>query len=348
MQLRLRGMDAHTTIDTGRIPPCLGHTLAGMNHPASRVLAVLELLQAHGRMPGSELARRINVDVRTLRRYIRVLEDIGIPVTAERGRYGAYSLIAGFKLPPMMFSDDEALAISIGLMAARGLGLADAAPAVASAQAKLERVMPPTLKKRVRAVDETVTLDFRHARSEANNSALLQLSEAAQARRRVHLEYRAAAGDESSREFDAYGLTWRGGNWYVVGHCHLRNGLRSFRLDRIVAVRALDKSFRRPDGFDAAAHLSFSIATLPRATAVEVLLRTDLVGAQREFIGDIGIFDATVHGVLLRTRTDDLDWFARQLARLSCDFEVLSPPELGQALVRRARQLEDVARGASG
>lgn len=318
-----------------------------MNHPASRVLAVLELLQAHSRMSGSELARRINVDVRTLRRYIRVLEDIGIPITAERGRYGAYSLIAGFKLPPMMFSDDEALAISIGLMAARGLGLADAAPAVASAQAKLERVMPPTLKKRVRAVDETVTLDFRQARSSGNNVALLQLSDAAQSRRRVHFDYRAADGADSARDFDAYGLTFRSGHWYVVGHCHLRGGLRSFRLDRIGDVRPLNQSFGRPDGFDAATHLSFSIATLPRATAVEVLLKTDLAGAQYEFIGDIGIFDATADGVVLRTRTDDLDWFARQLARLSCDFEIRSPPELGAALARRAQQLAGVARDAS-
>jgi predicted DNA-binding transcriptional regulator YafY len=317
-----------------------------MNHPASRVLAVLELLQAHSRLSGSELARRINVDVRTLRRYIKVLEDIGIPITAERGRYGAYSLVAGFKLPPMMFSDDEALAISIGLMAARGLGLADAAPAVASAQAKLERVMPPTLKKRVRAVDETVTLDLRGARSAGNNAALLQLSGAAQSRRRVHFDYRAADGADSAREFDAYGLTFRTGHWYVVGHCHLRGGLRSFRLDRIGEVRPLDKSFGRPEGFDAAAHLSFSIATLPRATAVEVRLKTDLAGAQYEFIGDIGVFDATDAGVVLRTRTDDLDWFARQLARLSCEFEIVSPPELADALARRAQSLARVARGA--
>ncbi|MDC8014334.1 helix-turn-helix transcriptional regulator [Tahibacter soli] len=317
-----------------------------MNHPASRVLAVLELLQAHSRLSGSELARRINVDVRTLRRYIKVLEDIGIPITAERGRYGAYSLVAGFKLPPMMFSDDEALAISIGLMAARGLGLADAAPAVASAQAKIERVMPPTLKKRVRAVDETVTLDLRGARSAGNNAALLQLSSAAQSRRRVHFDYRAADGADSAREFDAYGLTFRTGHWYVVGHCHLRGGLRSFRLDRIGEVRPLDKSFGRPEGFDAAAHLSFSIATLPRATAVEVRLKTDLAGAQYEFIGDIGVFDATDAGVVLRTRTDDLDWFARQLARLSCEFEIVSPPELADALARRAQSLARVARGA--
>src|SRR5688500_16302858 len=103
-----------------------------MDHPATRVLAVLELLQAHGRMSGSELARRLAVHPRTVRRYVALLEEMGIPVTAEQGRLGGYSLVAGFKLPPMMFTDDEALALSVGLLAARGLGLDGAAPAVAS------------------------------------------------------------------------------------------------------------------------------------------------------------------------------------------------------------------------
>ncbi|UUZ65423.1 HTH domain-containing protein [Polaromonas sp. P1-6] len=99
-----------------------------MYSPTTRVLTVLELLQTHGRLSGAELARRLEVDGRTLRRYIAKLEDLGIPVVAERGRYGCYSLVAGFKLPPMMFTDDEALALSIGLVAARSLGLAEAAP----------------------------------------------------------------------------------------------------------------------------------------------------------------------------------------------------------------------------
>src|SRR5262245_54159905 len=131
-----------------------------MSRPATRLLAALELLQTHGRMSGSELARRLRIHPRTVRRYIASLEELGIPITTDRGRDGAYMLVAGFKLPPMMFTDDEALALSVGLLAARSLGLADAAPAVASAQAKLERVMPVSVKRRVRAVDETVTLDL--------------------------------------------------------------------------------------------------------------------------------------------------------------------------------------------
>ena len=103
-----------------------------MSQPTTRVLAVLELLQSHGQMSGAELARRVEVDPRTLRRYIATLEEMGIPITTEQGRYGGYKLVPGFKLPPMMFTDEEAQALSLGLIAARGLGLADSAPAIES------------------------------------------------------------------------------------------------------------------------------------------------------------------------------------------------------------------------
>lgn len=310
-----------------------------MAHPTTRVLAVLELLQAQGRMNGAELARRVDVDGRTLRRYITALEDLGIPITAERGRNGAYSLVAGFKLPPMMFTDDEALALSVGLLAARSLGLAEGASAVASAQAKLERVMPAKLKSRVRAVDETVKLDLSHAPASGNNQALVVLTTAAQAHQRVHLRYRSAKSEDSERDFDPYGLVYRGGCWYVSGHCHLRRGLRSFRLDRIVEVRPLDIPFERPTDFDAAAHLSFSIASIPRAKPVEVLLKTDLKTAVGSMGDNIGLYEPCDEGVRLRGSTDDLDWFARQLARLPFGFEVRQPAELRAALRFQAERL---------
>jgi hypothetical protein len=152
---------------------------------------------------------------------------------------------------------------------------------VASAQAKLERVMPANLKRRVRAIDETVALDLARADATADSAALVVLSQAAQARQRVHLHYRTAQRGASERDFDPYGLAWRGGRWYAVGHCHLRGGVRSFRLDRIEQVHAVPASFGRPDDFNALAHLVFSMATLPRAHAIEVLLHADLATARR-------------------------------------------------------------------
>ena len=312
-----------------------------MPRPTTRVLAVLELLQTHGRMSGADLARRLEVDPRTVRRYIAMLEEIGIPITADRGRDGAYMLVAGFKLPPMMFTDDEALALSIGLLAVRGLGLAEAVTSVASAQAKLERVMPANLKRRIRAVDETVTLDLAHQSSPApeSNAALVALSAAAQTCTRVSMRYRAGPSSETQREFDPYGLAYRNRRWYAVGMCHLRGGLRSFRLDRVQEVRPVTARFTRPEGFDALSHLALSLATLPRAHSIEVLLEADLETARRALYPAAGVLEWTGERALLRSTADDLDWFALELARLPFSFEVRKPEALRDAVTSLAERL---------
>jgi predicted DNA-binding transcriptional regulator YafY len=315
-----------------------------MYHPTTRVLAVLELLQTHGRMSGADMAARLAVDARTLRRYIATLEEIGIPITTERGRYGGYALMAGFKMPPMMFTDDEALALSIGLLAARSLGFADAAPAVASAQAKLERIMPANLKKRVRAVDETVRLDMVRSVAPADNQALVTLSSAALAQQRVHMHYRAPDGKDSARDFDAYGLAFRSGCWYVIGMCHLRGAMRSFRLDRVLKVDPRPLSFARPANFDALEHLRHSMATMTRTHPVEILLKIDLQTASRHFFEAIGVFEQTAEGVLLRSQTDHMDWFAGHLAGMPFEFEVRSPAALRDCLAALGERLLRLAR----
>ena len=313
-----------------------------MYHPTTRVLAVLELLQTHGRISGADMARRLEVDARTLRRYIVTLEQLGIPITSERGRHGAYALIAGFKLPPMMFTDDEALALSLGLLAARGLGLAACAPAVASAQAKLERVLPAGLRQRVRAIDETVKLDLNRATAAPDTGALLALSAAAHAGQRVHLRYRAD-GRDSERDVDTYGLAWYAGCWYAVGYCHLRRALRTFRLDRIVQLAPLARHFVRPGQFDVLAHLRTSVAELPRRFAATVRLKTDVLTAQRHLSDTIGVFEQCEDGVLLHNQSDDLAWFARQLAGLPFDVEVVAPAHLREVLAAVAARVARMA-----
>jgi len=310
-----------------------------MYRPTTRVLALLELLQTHGRMSGAELAPRLGVDRRTLRRYVGKLEDIGIPITAERGRAGGYALMPGFKLPPMMFTEDETLALSLGLLAARGLGLAEAAPAVASAQAKLERVMPDGLRRRVRAVDDTVKLDAVRAIAPGDNQALVALTGAAQACRRVVLRYRDLRGEESVRRFDPYGLALRHGRWYAAGWCHLRQALRTFRLDRIAGVETLAEPFERPPGFDAMAYVVQTVATLPRAFTIEVLLKTDAISARAHLFAEAGVFEETAEGVVIHAQSDELDWFARQLAGMPFDFEIRRPPELHAAVGDCVRRL---------
>ena len=315
-----------------------------MPKPTTRVLAVLDLLQSHGRLSGPELARRVDVDVRTLRRYIVMLEELGIPITTERGRHGAYMLVAGFKLPPMMFTNDEAVALSVGMVAARGLGLAEAAPAVASAQAKLARVMPHKLRRQVDAIADTVKIDLqRPAHAPASNAALIALTTAAQTRQRVHLSYDSAQGEHTERRFDPYGLAYRAGAWYAVGHCHLRRDLRSFRLDRVAAVTPLELHFRRPADFDALGQLVHGIASMPRGQAIEVLLHTDLARASAAFPLAFGLLEPSPHGVLLRSTAADLGWFARQLAGLPFEFEIRAPARLRRELALCATRLQAMA-----
>jgi predicted DNA-binding transcriptional regulator YafY len=319
-----------------------------MAHPAIRLLSALELLQNHGRLSGGELAERLNVGRRTVRRYVAALEELGIPVTAEAGRGGGYMLVAGFKLPPMMFGDEEALALSLGLLAARSLGLADAEPAIESAQAKLERVLPAALKKRARAIAETVTLDLARPVAGPDGAVLAALSAAAQSRSRVHLRYRSPASGQSERDFDAYGIVYASGRWYAVGMCHLRGGVRSFRIDRIEAARAAAGVFERPAGFDALEHLKHSVAAIPRRFAAEILLETDLDTARRELRPALGLLEWTQRGVLLRSQVGSLAWLALELSRMPFEFEIRKPAALRNAVAANARRLSRLASAPGG
>ncbi len=310
-----------------------------MGRPTSRVLAVLELLQAGAGLGGAELARRVGVDRRTVRRYIAHLVQMGVPIEAQRGRDGGYALRPGYKLPPMMFTAEEALALAVGLRAAGEMGLSGITPAIASTQAKLARVMPADVKRRLADIDQTVSLDLVRPFAAGATAALLALSAAARAQQRVRLHYRSAEQVPSEREVDVYGLAYRGGAWYAVGHCHLRRDLRSFRLDRVVSVEAQPKSFGRPPGFDVLGHLARSIALLPRAHAVEVLLETDLADARRAVFVELGELTAAPRGVRLHAQADDLDWMARELARLPFAFRIVKPAALRRALAAHGRAL---------
>ena len=302
-----------------------------MSRPTARALTLLDLLQSRTQINGAELARRVGVDRRTLRRYIATLEEIGIPISAEYGPHGGYRVTPGFKLPPMMFSDDEAQALSLGLLAARELGLAGIVPAIESAEAKLARVMPESLRASSAGVRETIALQVPVA--VATDAQLLrELSRSAQMRRCVSLRYRAANGSETLRGFDVYGLVFRGGRWYVVGHCQLRNGLRTLRMDRVVTLQSTPRTFERPRGFDPAAYLSDAMRSLPRAFAFEVRLSGELERVRERCFWMLGTLDAKGDAVHLRGSTDDLDWTARQLLALPFDVDVIGPPALGAAL----------------
>ncbi len=311
-----------------------------MSHPTTRVLAMLEVLQARREMTGPSLAAHLGVDERTVRRYALRLAELGIPVEARRGRHGGYRLLPGYKLPPLMFTDDEAVAVVLGLLVGQRLGIAGD-----SALDKVRRVLPAGLRDRVAALRDT--LGFTLAPREGampDVSVLLVLASAARDRRRVRLTYRSWKGEDSERDLDTYGLVFHSGRWYASGFDHRRGEVRTFRVDRIAAAVPGEETYDEPGGFDVVAHVSGSLAAVPWAHEVEVLLDTTREEALRRIPATVGTLTETGAGVLLRARAERLDGMARMLAGLGWTFTVRAPDELrgavrelGESLIRSAQ-----------
>lgn len=317
------------------------------SRPTTRLLSMMELLQARGRIGVPELAKRLEVGERTVRRYAAMLREMGVPVKAEIGRYGGYSLRPGRRLPPMMFTEEEALGLALGLLAARSLGLSGVAPAVEGALAKLERVMPGPLSDRVRALQETVSIAVARPATgaPASSEALLTLAAAVGEGRRVWLRYRSEWSGETERVVDPYGVVHREGYWYAVGYDHLRGSLRLFRVDRILEAEILDDTFARPAGLESPEALMNAAANTPGSEwSVEVLLEMAVECARRQLPAMGLALEQAEEGTLLRCRTWDLGWVARLLAGLDCRFIVRRPAELRGALERRAGEISALAK----
>ncbi len=311
--------------------------------PTARVLTVLELLQAHGRMTGAELARRLEVDIRTVRNYVQTLVDLGVPIEAERGRYGAYHLRAGYKLPPLIFTEDESLALALSLLMARERGLATTAPAIEGALAKVERVLPAATRARVRAVEQTVAIESSQALATPSSQVVAALSSAVQSGQRVWLRYRSSLEEVTERTFDPYGIAYHKGFWYTIGYCHLRQGERLFRLDRIDQIAITSETFPARSNFPALEAVQQALATVPREWQVEVWLQTKLEEAQRQLRIPKAFFEEVSDGVLFRVDVGDLPWMARLLAGLGIPFIVHRPLELREVLRQYALTLMSYA-----
>ena len=311
--------------------------------PTARVLTVLELLQSHGRMTGTELARRLEVNIRTVRDYVEMLLDLGIPVEAERGRYGAYRLRPGYKLPPLIFTEEESLALTLSLVMAREQGLAQTSPAFEGVLAKVMRVLPETTRAQVQAIEQTVIFEDRSFRVIPSVLTITTLSSALQTGRCVRLHYHSARSQVTERVFDPYGVVYHEGAWYTIGYCHLRQGQRLFRLDRIQQIEATSETFSPPVNFDALEAVQCALASVPRAWQVEVWLQATVEEIQRKTRLSKAQFEEVSNGVLLRGDVEDLPWLACFLAGLGVPLIIRHPPELRIALRNYALLLASYA-----
>jgi predicted DNA-binding transcriptional regulator YafY/class 3 adenylate cyclase len=310
------------------------------SRPATRLLAMLEVLQARGRVSGRELAERLEVDPRTIRRYAVKLEELGIPVEAERGPNGGYRLRPGHRLPPLMFTDDEATAVVLGLVAARQTGITTQGPGVDDALTKILRVLPSGVRDRVAALEESLTTIWTSKRgAPPATEVALTLAVAIRTKRRVRITYATPGRSESRRVVAPYGLVLHSGRWYLAGHDDRSDEIRTFRLDRVVDVEMRPERASPPEGFDASAHVARSIAEAPWGIEIELVFQTTLEEAQRRIPRTIGEPQQVQEGVLLHARTNDVDAAAREIARLGWPFTVRRPEELRTAVKKLAKTL---------
>ncbi|MFG2021537.1 helix-turn-helix transcriptional regulator [Actinomadura geliboluensis] len=297
-----------------------------MSRPATRVLALLEILQDRGLVPADELARRLDVDARAVRRYVTALRDMDIPVESVRGRYGGYRLARGVRLPPLLLADDEAVAVAVALATGKQHEQVGEPGPTDRALVKLNRVLPTPLRRRVAALIAATSATTGPLTPEPHLA--LTLAAAVHARRTVRIEHTRGA-----REVDPYGLVVHARRWYLVGHDHLRAAIRMYRLDRISDAAELPGTFTPPDGFDPVTHVLRTLTLGAWTHRTEVWLDTDLDTARDHLPATFGDLHACPDGgVLLVSGAEDLPAMARILTGLPWPFAVRHPPALVAAL----------------
>ena len=303
-----------------------------MANTSSRTLRLLSLLQNHRHWPGGELAERLGVSARTLRRDIDRLRELGYPVEADRGVDGGYRLAAGAALPPLVVDDDEAVAIAVGMQAAALGAVAGIEEAAVRALAKLVQVMPPPLRRRVdalRAATDPTGWGAPTAAA-ADPAVLIALALACRDTERVGFDYTDRGGVPSQRQVEPHRLVPLGRRWYLVAYDLVRHDWRTFRLDRIGSPSGTGLRFRPRElpATDAAAFVRAGIETQPTGHAVEVRVSAPAERV-RARLGQWATAEPIDAGhCLLRMTVDTLVWPAMALGSLGAEFEVVTPPEL--------------------
>jgi predicted DNA-binding transcriptional regulator YafY len=327
-----------------------------MARPTARVLSLLELLQSGGVRTVAELAGRLGVDERTVRRYADHLLDLDVPVESVRGRYGGYRLGSGYRMPPLMLSDDEALAVMLGLVGRRRTGLmTTTGTASETAAAKIRRVLPQRLARRLDAVLES--LAFTAPPGEApppDTGVLLAVADAVRHHRPVSIKYTARDGRRSERTLHPYGLVAHSGRWYVTGADPAIGEDRTLRLDRIADARTLPGSFEPPAGFDPAQHVLAALAATPyrhevtlriRGTIEQIRARLPASVATVEDMPAAGGADPQAERWFrVELHAERLDWLPPLLASLDLPFAVERPDQLRDLVAALAGRLAASAR----
>jgi predicted DNA-binding transcriptional regulator YafY len=319
----------------------------------ARVLTLLEVLQGGGIQPVAALATRLGVDERTVRRYVAQLVEMEVPVESIRGRHGGYRVAPGYRMPPLMLTDEEALTLLLGLVVGRrsgGLPIDD--ETVEGAVGKLRRVLPRGTAARLDALLSSADLALlgpsgrssTEAIGDLDPNVLMVIAEAARDRHPVAIAYTRHDGRASERTILPYGIVARSGRWYVAGHESRTGAVRTFRVDRISNPVALPGSFNVPDDFDASTAVLASLAATPWRYQVSVRVAGTVDDVRSQVPAGLGTLepassDDAEPWTRLRMRAERLDWVAAYFAGLGRSLVIEEPGELREHIRALARGL---------
>jgi predicted DNA-binding transcriptional regulator YafY len=242
-------------------------------------------------------------------------------------------------LPPLIFTEDEATAMVLGLMVSPRLELEYPASAVTAAISKITRVLPESAREKLQALSHLIVVPGRNGDTNPSMDLLIELTQAVQSCRTVALTYTSAKDHTTERMVEPYGLVALRSKWYLVGFCRLRKDFRTFRLDRINALQLHGESFLPKPEFDCRAYVAEHLETYAGNTPFSVLFQSDIETVRRAYADVAGHITEVADGVLFKGWTDDFLYEAQFLARLGTPFRVIEPEGLRDAVQTLARQL---------
>ncbi|WP_106401357.1 helix-turn-helix transcriptional regulator [Actinocorallia populi] len=312
--------------------------------PTGRALQLLSLLQTRRWWRGVELAERLEVTERTVRRDVDRLRDLGYPVDATAGKHGGYRLAAGAHMPPLVLDDDEAVAVVVGLRYAAEAAIGGMEETSLRALTKIEQLLPHRLRRWVSALHSSVASLRRAADDVVDPEALSVLAAACRDREDVRFDYRRRDGENSRRLVQPHQLATAGHRWYLVAWDRRRHDWRTFRLDRLREPRPTGSHFtpRQIPGGDAARFIASSVGSIPRHHEAKLAVNAafaELEGVLRRV--DHTPIEMEADSCLVRIRDDDLDRLALTVARiaLTAPVAVIEPAELADTVRRLATHL---------
>lgn len=314
---------------------------------SARMLRLLSLLQTHRYWSGSELAERLEVTPRTLRRDIDRLRGLGYYVDAVRGVAGGYQLRAGGSMPPLLLEDDEAVAIAVGLRTAASGSVAGMEEASVQALTKVIALMPPRLRRQIDALRSQTDNLVWGGGPTIDAAVLTTLAQACRDDEPVHFTYTAREAEPTERRVEPHRLVSVGRRWYLVAYDRDRQDWRSFRVDRISGPRATGQRFRPRElpAADALAFVQASIRSIPHRYAVRVRVAAPVERVEGA-VGRWGEVAPDGDGAILEMKVDDLEWPVMVLAQVGAPFTVESPPELAELVARTAKVFAQAATGS--